>query len=188
MGTTTESTTKDQRTDDETAPEEGAAPETADGTGTEPADAAVPAEGEADGTNDAEEAGRPATEVGAGAGAVVAAGLGLASLTGTWLGTLMSERQKLVGQISLQAGKATDPIAAGFSGPWHMTALVNGIFGLLAVIAATVVLARTRATWVRAVAWGGLALGVLGILIAAGMYLDLFASLPSIPKGPAPGA
>lgn len=56
------------------------------------------------------------------------------------------------------------------------------------MIVAAVVLSRPRATWVRAVAWGGLALGVLGILISAGMYFDLFASMPSIPKGPGAGS
>ncbi|MFG2893066.1 hypothetical protein [Streptomyces sp. NPDC048248] len=125
--------------------------------------------------------------VAAGAGAVVAAGLGLASVTGTWLGTLMAERQTLMGQIKLQSGKATDQISAVYGTPWHTTALVNGVFALLAVIVAAVVLTRPRSTWVRAVAWGGLALGVLGILISGGMYLDLFGSMPSIPKGAAPG-
>ncbi len=108
-------------------------------------------------------------------------------MTGTWLGTLMAERQTLMGQIKLQSGKATDQISAVYGTPWHTTALVNGVFALLAVIVAAVVLTRPRATWVRAVAWGGLALGVLGILISAGMYLDLFGSMPSIPKGAAPG-
>jgi hypothetical protein len=114
---------------------------------------------------------------------VVAAGLGLASVTGTWLGTLMAERQTVMGQIGLQTGKTRDQIAAVYGTPWHTTALVNGVFALLAVIAAVVVLTGRRATWVRAVAWGGLALGVLGILISAGMYLDLFASMPVVPKG-----
>lgn len=121
--------------------------------------------------------------IAAGAGAVVAAGLGLASVTGTWLGTLMAERQTVMGQIGLQTGKTRDQIAAVYGTPWHTTALVNGVFALLAVIAAVVVLTGRRATWVRAVAWGGLALGVLGILISAGMYLDLFASMPVVPKG-----
>ncbi|MCB5908430.1 hypothetical protein [Streptomyces pinistramenti] len=124
--------------------------------------------------------------VGFGAGAVVAAGLGLASVTGTWLGTLLAERQTLLGQIKLQSGKATDQIATVYGTPWHTTALVNGLFALLAVIiGGAVLLNRPRAAWMRAVAWGGLALGVLGILISAGMYFDLLASLPSIPKAPA---
>ncbi|MFH8583491.1 hypothetical protein ACH4GP_03710 [Streptomyces celluloflavus] len=131
---------------------------------------------------------RAATGVAAGAGAVVAAGLGLASVTGTWLGTLLAERQTLVGQIKLQSGKATDQIATVYGTPWHTTALVNGVFALLAVLVAAVALTNPRATWVRAVAWGGLALGVLGLLISVGMYFDLFATLPSIPKGAGAGS
>ncbi|MFD5394473.1 hypothetical protein ACFWJW_09620 [Streptomyces sp. NPDC127097] len=127
------------------------------------------------------------TGIAAGAGAVVAAGLGLASVTGTWLGTTLAERANLMGQIKLQSGKASDQIAAVYGASWHTNALVNGVFALLAVIAAAVALTRSRATWVRAVAFGGLALGVLGILISAGMYLDLFGSMPTVPKAPAGG-
>lgn len=127
------------------------------------------------------------TGIAAGAGAVVAAGLGLASVTGTWLGTTMAERANLMGQIKLQSGKASDQIAAVYGASWHTNALVNGVFALLAVIAAAVALTRSRATWVRAVAFGGLALGVLGILISTGMYLDLFGSMPTVPKAPAGG-
>lgn len=132
------------------------------------------------------------TGVAAGAGAVVAAGLGLASVTGTWLGTTLAERANLMGQIKVQSGKAqaADQISAVYGASWHTNALVNGFFALLAVIAATVVVTTTRhrPTWVRAVAWGGLALGVLGILISAGMYLDLFGNMPTVPKAPAGGA
>ncbi|UQA92962.1 hypothetical protein [Streptomyces halobius] len=153
---------------------------------TEASELTDPTEPDADDASSAPEA--PSAGVAAGAGAVVAAGLGLASVTGTWLGTLMAERQALVGQIKLQSGRATDQIATLYGAPWHTTALVNGVFALLAVLVATVVLTRPRTTWVRAVAWGGLALGVLGLLISAGMYFDLFASLPSIPKGAGAGS
>ncbi|UKY52844.1 hypothetical protein [Streptomyces inhibens] len=212
MGTTR---TTEKRTDDETVPAQAAATE--DSTSKEAVDAAattedadaadgraVAAEHDEDGNDsdldaesaddDAEDDDEDAAPVGtatgiaAGAGAVVAAGLGLASVTGTWLGTLMAERQALLGQIKLQSRQATDQISAVYGTPWHTTALVNGVFALLAVIVAAVVLSRPRATWVRAVAWGGLALGVLGILISAGMYFDLFASMPSIPKGPGAGS
>ncbi|MFI0714200.1 hypothetical protein ACH4SK_26790 [Streptomyces inhibens] len=214
MGTTR---TTEKRTDDETVPAQAAATEDSTSkeavdaaATTEDADAAdgraVAAEHDGnDGDLDAESADAEdedededgdgdaapvgtATGIAAGAGAVVAAGLGLASVTGTWLGTLMAERQALLGQIKLQSRQATDQISAVYGTPWHTTALVNGVFALLAVIVAAVVLSRPRATWVRAVAWGGLALGVLGILISAGMYLDLFASMPSIPKGPGAGS
>ncbi|UZJ29447.1 hypothetical protein [Streptomyces endophytica] len=189
----------EKRTDDETVPAQAAATEGAKAPAASPetTDAAERDAGETEDTDgvdlDLDEdldatARRTTAGVAAGAGAVVAAGLGLASVTGTWLGTLMAERQTLMGQINLQAGKATDQISAMYGTPWHTTALVNGVFAVLAALVAAVVLTRPRATWVRAVAWGGLALGVLGLLISAGMYLDLFGSMPTIPKGTRPGA
>ncbi len=45
---------------------------------------------------------------------------------------------------------------------------------------------RPQPAWVRAVALAGVALGVLGVLISAGMYLDLFVSCPA--RAPRPAA
>ncbi|MGW3010639.1 hypothetical protein ACWC9R_17665 [Streptomyces sp. NPDC001219] len=204
--------TTEKRTDDEKAVPEQTATDTAAIPEATEAEAAGKAAAKADEQTDdnaalaaqdeagdlgaddaADELGGPDTAsatssgVAAGAGAVVAAGLGLASVSGTWLGTTLAERANLMGQIKLQSGKASDQIAAVYGASWHTNALVNGVFALLAVIAATVVLTSRRATWVRAVAWGGLALGVLGVLISAGMYLDLFGSMPTVPKAPAGG-
>ncbi|MFI8994222.1 hypothetical protein [Streptomyces sp. NPDC053542] len=120
----------------------------------------------------------------AGAGAVAGAALGLASVTGTWAGTVLAERQTVLGQIKLQTGKTQDQIAAVYTTPWHTTALVNGIFAVLAlVVTGAVLLRRPQAAWTRAVAWGGFALAVVGLVIAGGMYLDLFASAPKIGPG-----
>lgn len=120
----------------------------------------------------------------AGAGAVAGAALGLASVTGTWAGTVLAERQTVLGQIKLQTGKTQDQIAAVYTTPWHTTALVNGIFAVLAlVVTGVVLLRRPQAAWTRAVAWGGFALAVVGLVIAGGMYLDLFASAPKIGPG-----
>ncbi|GAA1692554.1 hypothetical protein [Streptomyces yatensis] len=125
-----------------------------------------------------------------GAAAVVGAGLGLASLSGTWLGTMLQERKQLTGQIKAQSGAAADQIATVYGTPWHTTALVNGLFALAAVVIAGVVLLRQRrpvttgAPWVTAVAWGAVALGVIGLLIAAVMGLDIFSELPKVPASP----
>ncbi|MGV9852033.1 hypothetical protein ACWDWU_25150 [Streptomyces sp. NPDC003442] len=134
----------------------------------------------------------PATTPGVvpGAASVVAAGLGLASLSGTWLGTMLQERKQLTGQIKAQSGAAADQISAVYGTPWHTTALVNGLFALTAVVIAAVVLLRQRrpvtagAPWVTAVAWGAVALGVIGLLIAAAMGLDIFSELPKVPASP----
>ncbi|MBL1097538.1 hypothetical protein [Streptomyces coffeae] len=131
-----------------------------------------------------------------GAAAVVAAGLGFASVSGTWLGTMMQERKQLTGQIAAQSGSAGDQIAALYGTPWHTAALVNGIFALAAVVIAAVVLTRRHpsapdtssasaaAPWITAVAWGAVLLGILGLLIAAAMGLDLFTALPTVPSSP----
>jgi hypothetical protein len=39
--------------------------------------------------------------------------------------------------------------------------------------------------WVRAVAWGALALGVVGLGVSAAMYFDLFAGTITVPAGSA---
>jgi hypothetical protein len=130
----------------------------------------------------------------AGATAVVAAGLGLASLTGTWLSDLMASRQELIGQINGQTATPEEQVATIYGTPWHTTALFNGFFALAAILLAGVALAiptitkdgRGSPTWVRAVAVGGLALGALGLLIAGAMWFDVFTDLPAVPEAPQP--
>ncbi|MDX3073094.1 hypothetical protein ACIP98_29820 [Streptomyces sp. NPDC088354] len=123
-----------------------------------------------------------------GAAAVVGAALGLVSLTGTWMGTVLSARRELVGQIGASSASPAEQINQIYAAPWHTVAAVNGGFALVALIVAGVVLLAVRdsAPWTRALAWGGLVLGVLGLLIAVGMYFDLFASLPTVPAATAP--
>lgn len=128
--------------------------------------------------------------VGAGAAAVVSAGLGLSSLTGTSLSDMLRSRTEIVGQIESAIGGGGDQVEALYGAPWHTAALVNGIFALVAVLigGGVVLAARTRQTgtgqpWVTAVALGGVVLGAIGLLVAGGMYLDLFAAQPALPSG-----
>ncbi|MGW1203470.1 hypothetical protein [Streptomyces cyaneofuscatus] len=126
--------------------------------------------------------------VGAGATAVVSAALGIVALTGAWSGRVAAERETLMGQIQTAGGSsAAQQISEIYGDAWHTTALVNGVFAVLALLVGAFVLARpafgTPATrpqpaWIRAVALAGVALGTLGVLISAGMYFDLFLSLP----------
>ncbi|MEU3745311.1 MULTISPECIES: hypothetical protein [Streptomyces] len=122
------------------------------------------------------------TGVGAGGAAVVSAALGAVALTGTWTGKVVSERETLIGQISSQNGPPAQQISEIYGDAWHSTALVNGLFSLLALVTAVLVLVLARPerpVWVRAVALGGAVLGGLGLLLSAGTYFDLFLSLPT---------
>jgi hypothetical protein len=129
----------------------------------------------------------------AGAAAIVGAGLGIASLTGTWISDLMSSRQELIGQINGQTAPPEEQIATIYGTPWHTTALFNGMFALAAIIVAGVALVvpalrktgDESPTWVRAVAFGGVALGSIGLVIAALMWFDVFTELPAVPEQPA---
>ncbi|MFI5917144.1 hypothetical protein ACIA8M_01155 [Streptomyces anulatus] len=133
--------------------------------------------------------------VGAGAAAVVSAALGVVALTGAWTGRVAAERETLIGQIQTSGGgSAAQQISEIYGDAWHTTALVNGVFAVLALLVGVFVLVRPafgapsecpQPTWVRAVALAGVALGVLGVLISAGMYFDLFVALPTagVPAG-----
>jgi hypothetical protein len=175
------------------SPAEAAAP-------TDEADVADEAGDEADEDAGESVAGEPAepgrsdlSRLAAGAAAVVGAGLGLASLTGTWLSDLISERQELIGQINGQTATPEEQVATIYGTPWHTTALINGCFALAAIVVAGAVLllpafrktGEESPTWVRAVAVGGVALGVIGLVIAAVMWFDVFTDLPAIPEQPA---
>ncbi|MEV7842579.1 hypothetical protein AB0O50_01245 [Streptomyces cyaneofuscatus] len=126
--------------------------------------------------------------VGAGATAVVSAALGIVALTGAWSGRVAAERETLMGQIQTAGGSsAAQQISEIYGDAWHTTALVNGVFAVLALLVGAFVLARPafgapatrpQPAWIRAVALAGVALGTLGVLISAGMYFDLFLSLP----------
>jgi hypothetical protein len=126
--------------------------------------------------------------VGQGAGAVVSAALGLVSLSGSWLGTVAGAREQLVGQLqtSSQASVAKQ-IKAVYGDSWQTTALWGGLFALTALIVGVVVLARPafgapgrpQPAWIKSVAWGGIALGVIGLLLAVLKYTDILLGLPS---------
>ncbi|MEU7315628.1 hypothetical protein [Streptomyces sp. NPDC007083] len=128
-----------------------------------------------------------------GAVAVLSAGLGLASLTGTSFSDMLRERKSLIGQIESSAqgsgGSAADQVNSLYGAPWHAAAVVNGIFAALAVVVGALLLAaltgRSGARgWVKAVALGGVLLGLVGLLVAGGMYFDLFAAQPEVPAAP----
>ncbi|WP_327416588.1 hypothetical protein [Streptomyces sp. NBC_01233] len=152
-----------------------------------PADAAPEDEAFADdGDEDEAEVGQPG-HVGSAAFAIIAAGLGVVALSGSWVAGIVSERASIAARLELsQAADANAQIAAQFVDPWHTTAMVNGVFSALALIIATFVLAlpafstpeRILPTWVRSVSWAGIGLGALGVLLFVLMYFDLLLAIP----------
>ncbi|MDX3242878.1 hypothetical protein [Streptomyces sp. ME18-1-4] len=127
--------------------------------------------------------------VGQGAGAVVSAVLGFVSLTGSWMGTIAGARQTLVGQLHNSASSNTSlatQLEATYGDAWQATALWAGLFALTALVVGVVVLARPafgnqarpQATWIKSVSWAGVALGVIGLLLAVLKYTDALLGLP----------
>ncbi|MCB5182915.1 hypothetical protein [Streptomyces antimicrobicus] len=158
--------------------------------------AVLDADTDEDGATDLDGDGDPAEEfveegptgVGSAASAVVAAGLGLVALSGTWVSRVLAERETLLGQIrSVDATSTQAKIEALYGNAWHMTALVNGLFSALALLLAVFVLlrpafgapGRVHPTWVKAVAWAGTALGALGLVVFTLMYFDVVTPLPT---------
>ncbi|MEU0115631.1 hypothetical protein ABZ137_18350 [Streptomyces bobili] len=172
--------------------------ETVDVTEKDAKDEATPVSEETDGVDDSDldedgevvdavEESRPAG-VGLGAGAVVSAALGLVSLTGGWIGTLAAARQTLVGQLeTASSASVAHQIQAVYGDAWQATALWAGLFALAALVTGVVVLARpafgapgrVQAPWIKSVAWAGVTLGVIGLLLAVLKYTDALLGLPS---------
>ncbi|ATL30681.1 hypothetical protein [Streptomyces formicae] len=129
--------------------------------------------------------------VGEGAAAVVAAALGVIGLSGGWLGTIASARENLYGQLETQQGASVaTTVQAMYGDSWKATALIAGLFALAALVTAFVVLAKPafgapgkpQAPWIKSVAWAGLVLGVIGLVLAIAKYSDLLLGLPSVPS------
>ncbi|MFE9221385.1 hypothetical protein ACFYN3_34310 [Streptomyces lavendulae] len=178
------------------APADGAAEPAVEAAAETETPAAATAEAGAAGDEDAEfdedvadgEDSGHGSGVGAAATSIVAAGLGLVALSGSWVSRVIAERQTLIGQIeSVNATTAKEKIAALYGDAWHMTALVNGVLSTLALLLAAFVLARPAfgtpgrvlPVWVRSVSWAAVALGVLGVLVFGLMYFDLLVALPT---------
>jgi len=128
--------------------------------------------------------------VGLGAAAVVSAGLGVVSLTGSWVGTIAQARDGLFGQLeTAQSAGVAEQIKQVYADSWNANALVAGLFALTALIVGVVVLVRpafgnpdripAQAPWVKSVAWAGVALGVIGLLLAVLKYSNILLDMPS---------
>lgn len=132
----------------------------------------------------------PAAAVGQGAAAVVAAALGLVSLTGSWLGTVAQARDSLYGQLqTASSASVSTQIKQVYADSWNANALVAGAFALVALLAGVAVLARpafgnpervpAQTPWIKSVAWAGVALGLVGLLLAVLKYTDVLMAVPT---------
>ncbi|MFD6491186.1 hypothetical protein [Streptomyces sp. NPDC060188] len=174
---TVDVTKTDATTDDVTGTE-------AEGARAEEQDEADAALVDGDDTTSAEQA----TGVGQGAAAVVSAGLGIVSLTGSWVSTVAAARETLVGQLrTSSSASVAQQVKEVYGDAWATTALIGGLFALAALIVGVVVLVRPafgapgkpQAAWIKSVAWAGVSLGVVGLVLAVAKYSDLLLGLPS---------
>ncbi|MEU3790781.1 hypothetical protein [Streptomyces fructofermentans] len=126
--------------------------------------------------------------VASGAAAIVSAGLGIVSLTGSWVGTVAQARESLFGQLeTAQSSTVATQIKQVYADSWSANALVAGFFALAALIVGVAVLVRpafgnpdrVQAPWVKSVAWAGVSIGFIGLLLAALKYSDVLLSMPS---------
>jgi hypothetical protein len=138
------------------------------------------------------EAGRSGSGIAAGAASIVAAGLALTSMGGSWLGDVLAQRQTLIGQINTSNSAADAIIKQRYTEPWHKTALVGIWFAVAALLVAAGTLfvgeffaKHPAPTWVRALTWGALALGIVGLGVSAAMYFDVFTGTITVPAGAA---
>lgn len=127
--------------------------------------------------------------VAAGASAIVAAGLGLIALSGSWTSRVIGERETLKGQISsANATSSADKIEALYGNAWQMTALFNGVLSTIALLIAVFVLARpafgapgrTLPAWVRSVSWAAVVVAVIGVLAFVFVYVLALPTAPSV--------
>ncbi|MGW8066468.1 hypothetical protein ACVV2G_30340 [Streptomyces ziwulingensis] len=142
-----------------------------------------------DDTEDGAAGDRGATGVGQGAGAVVSAGLGIVSLTGSWVGTVASDRESVFGQLETSSSSDVQTmLEKGYGEAWQATAFWGGVFALIALIVGVVVLVRPafgapgkpQAAWIKSVSWAGVALGVIGLILAVLKYTDVILAVPSV--------
>ncbi|MFE9248388.1 hypothetical protein [Streptomyces sp. NPDC007088] len=138
---------------------------------------------------------RPAG-TGLGAGAVVSAALGFVSLSGSWIGTVAGDRQSLAGQLKAQsaqqaqsASDVREQLSGVYGDSWHLTAWFGGAFALVALLVGVFVLVRPAfgapgradsARWVKSVAWGGVVLAVVGLVLAVLKVTDVVLGIPSV--------
>jgi hypothetical protein len=128
--------------------------------------------------------------VGQGAAGIVSVVLGLVSLTGGWVGTVASAREEITGQLEMQAATnatVATQLQAVYGDAWQASALWGGVFALVGLLVGVAVLVRpafgdpdqVQTPWIKSVAWAGVSVGFIGLVLAALKYSDILLALPS---------
>lgn len=126
--------------------------------------------------------------VGQGAAGIVSVVLALVSLTGSWVGDVAQARNQMFGQLeTAQNADVATMLQQYYGDSWNAGALVSGIFALVAMIVAVAVLVRpafgdpdqVQAPWIKSVAWAGVAVGFIGLVLAVLKYSDILLGLPN---------
>ncbi|WP_055716657.1 hypothetical protein [Streptomyces torulosus] len=126
--------------------------------------------------------------VGQGAAGIVAVVLGLVSLTGSWVGTVAQARNQMFGQLETARDADVATMLQQYYGEsWNANALVSGIFALIAMLVGVAVLVRpafgdpdqVQAPWIKSVAWAGVSVGFIGLVLAVLKYSDILLGLPN---------
>ena len=127
--------------------------------------------------------------VGQGAAAVVSAVLGFVSLTGSWLGTVAGAREGINGQLEMlprrpraspprsrrsTATPGRPPRCGAASSRWPRCSSVSRPSPGPRRRSG-----KPQAGWIKSVSWAGVALGVLGLLLAVLKYTDVILGVPS---------
>jgi hypothetical protein len=123
-----------------------------------------------------------------GAAAITAAALGLVSISGTWFSTIILTQTQFNASLNATGKSTATQLAEGYTGPWHQMAEHNGVFAAVALLVGAAVLfaaqflsVRVTPNWIKAVAWVAIVLGLIGLLISAGMYFDWFTTAIHVP-------
>lgn len=126
--------------------------------------------------------------VGQGAAGIVAVVLSLVSLTGSWVGTVAQARNQMFGQLETARDADVATMLQQYYGEsWNANALVSGIFALIAMLVGVAVLVRpafgdpdqVQAPWIKSVAWAGVSVGFIGLVLAVLKYSDILLGLPN---------
>ena len=123
-----------------------------------------------------------------GAAAITAAALGLVSISGTWFSTIILTQTQFNASLNATGKTTATQLAEGYTGPWHQMAEHNGVFAAVAVLVGIGVLfagqflaVKLTPNWIKAVAWVAIVLGLIGLLVSAGMYFDWFTTAIHVP-------